>query len=91
VLSNNADLRNTKFHNALMLYAVFFTQEHATEKPPDLHQWVHQRLRMTMDILGREPEDEPRPQTMGRECRSAACDYGTKRLLSYSICLWPVG
>ncbi len=50
MLSNNADLRNTKFHNALMLYAVFFTQEHATEKPPDLHQWVHQRLRMTMDV-----------------------------------------
>ncbi|HZS21065.1 MAG TPA: hypothetical protein VFA63_08760 [Pseudonocardiaceae bacterium] len=50
MLPNHADLRNTKFHNAPMLYSVFFTQERATEKPPDLHQWVHQRLPMTMDV-----------------------------------------
>ena len=30
---------------------------------PDLHQLVHQRLRMTMDAGGREPEDEAPPRT----------------------------
>jgi hypothetical protein len=47
-----------------------------------------------MDILGREPEDEPRPQTMGRERRSAACEHGTKgcfvALLDLSLVRWLV-
>jgi hypothetical protein len=32
VLSNNADLRNTEFHNPLMLYSIFFTHERVTEQ-----------------------------------------------------------
>jgi hypothetical protein len=51
--------------------------ESATEELPDLHQLVHQRLRTTMDALGREPEDEARPRTLCRQWRGAACDYGT--------------
>jgi hypothetical protein len=54
--------------------------EHATEGPPHLHQLVHQRLRTTMDALGREPKDQARPRTNCRYSRSAACDYGTEGL-----------
>lgn len=37
-----------------------YRSEPATEEPPDLHQFVHQRLRTTMEILGREPKDQAR-------------------------------
>jgi hypothetical protein len=43
--------------------------EPTTELPPDVHQLVHQRLRTTMDILGREPKDQARPWT---NCRVLA-------------------
>jgi hypothetical protein len=45
---------------------------------PDLHQLVHQRLRTTMDILGREPKDHVRPRTNSRYWRGAAYDYGSE-------------
>jgi hypothetical protein len=41
-----------------------YSRSKPTDKErPDLHQLVHQRLRTTMDILGREPKDQPRPRT----------------------------
>jgi hypothetical protein len=54
--------------------------EPASEDPPRLHQFLHQRLWTTMDILGREPKDEARPWTNCRSWRRAACDYGSEGL-----------
>jgi hypothetical protein len=47
--------------------------EPATEEPPALHQLVHQRLRTTMDIIGREHEDQARPWTNCRYWGGDSC------------------
>jgi hypothetical protein len=50
----------------------------ATEAPARLHQFLHQRLRTTMDILGPKPRGGARPWTTSGWWRGGACDYGTE-------------
>jgi hypothetical protein len=53
----------------------------ARVRSPDLHQLVHQRLWITMDIPGCEPKDQPRPRTNCRSRGGAASDYGSYGLV----------